>query len=168
MSFITRIWSALFRRTPRYEVSAYRDLYTALVSTLTREGIHVGGTAGYPRVEVNTIREQERLDKEGALRQLTVVVESISNTRLSEAVTMNEDNLRLLTETELQIDGWTCLGILPTQLQDATETTDSNKILYRLMQEFTVWMEKIKEDDPVVERNPDAPIEMEEPEQENN
>ena len=140
------ILSRLFRRTPRYEVSGYRTIYTALVSALSREGVSVGSTASYPRVEIHSIREQERLDKEAALRQINLTVESISSNSLSEAVAMNEDNLRLLTETELELDGWGCLGIIPVQLQDMTETTDSKKILYRMLQEFSIVLEKQKTD----------------------
>lgn len=157
MSLITRIISALFQRAPRYEVSAYRDLYMALCDALYREGVNVGSTAGYPRVEINTIRENERLDKEGALRQVTVIVDSISNRKLGDAITMNEANLRLLTENELQITGWNCLGVLPTQLQDLTETSDSNKIIYRLAQEFTIYLEKVKTE-PIPDPEPEDPI----------
>lgn len=142
MSFLSR----LFSRSPRYEVSAYRDLYAALAERLTRQGVHVGGTADYPRVEIHSIREQERLDKDGALRQITFTVESMSKTRLGEAVQMNEDNLRLLTEYDLEIEGWECLGIVPVQLQDLSETSDSTKVLYRILQEFNVFLEKIKTD----------------------
>ena len=142
------ILSRLFLRKPRYEVSAYRDLYTAVVSRLSRTGVNVGGTAGYPRVEVHSFREQERLDKEGALRQVTFTVESMSDSSLAEAVTMNEDNLRLLTKTEFEITGWTCLGVTTVQLQDLTETTDSKKIIYRLLQECSATLEKIKTDGP--------------------
>ena len=59
------IFSRLFHLRPRYEVSGYRTIYKALVSRLERQGVTVGGTAKYPRVEVHSIREQERLDKEG-------------------------------------------------------------------------------------------------------
>ena len=110
------IFSAIFLRKPRYQVSAYRDLYTAIVSRLTRTGVNVGGTANYPRVEVHSFREQERLDKEGAIRQVTFTVESMSNTSLAEAVTMNEDNLRLLSQADLDITGWDTLAVLPVQL----------------------------------------------------
>lgn len=142
------IFSAIFLRKPRYQVSAYRDLYTAIVSRLTRSGVYVGGTANYPRVEVHSFREQERLDKEGAIRQVTFTVESMSNTSLAEAVTMNEDNLRLLSQADLDIEGWGPLAVLPVQLQDLTETTDSKKIIYRILQECSVYIEKIKTDEP--------------------
>lgn len=141
------ILSRLFSRQPRYEVSGYRDIYGAVVARLTRTGVVVGSTAKYPRVEVHSIREQDRLDKEGALRQINLTVESISNSSLAQAVTMNEDNLRLLTETELEIEGWNVLGVLPVQLQDLTESSDTNKIIYRLLQELVIFLEKEKTDD---------------------
>ena len=141
------ILSRLFQRVPRYEVSGYRTIYTALVERLTREGVIIGQTSFVPRVEIHSIREQERTDKDGAVRQITLTVESISNTSLSQAVGMNEENLRLLTETELELDGWTCIGIVPTQLQDLTESSDTNKILYRLLQEVNIILEKEKTDE---------------------
>ena len=144
------ILSRIFRRYPRYDVSAYRDIYSAVKARLTRAGVNVGGTAGYPRVEIHSIREQERIDKEGALRQVTLTVESISNTSLGEAVTMNEDNLKLLTEYELELTGWNCLGVVPVQLQDLPETSDTNKILYRILQEVSIYLEENKSDTPPV------------------
>lgn len=153
------ILSRLFQRWPRHQVSGYRTIYNALVARLTRQGVTIGKTAKYPRVEIHSIREQERLDKDGALRQINVTVESISNRSLGEATTMNEDNLRLLTENELELIGWTCLGIFPVQLQDMTESSDTNKIIYRLLQEVTIYLEKTKTDTP-----PETPAQ----EQENN
>lgn len=158
MSLITRILSRLFERTPKYEVSAYRTIYTAVVGRLSRTGVTVGKTAKVPRVEVHSIREGERLDKDGALRQVTMTVESISNRSLGDATQMNEDNLKLLTEYELQLDGWTCLGVVPVQLQDLTETSDTNKILYRLLQEVTIFLEKEKEDEEIEIAVPEDPI----------
>ena len=138
--------SRLFQKSPRYHVSGYRTLYSAVVTRLTRSGVTVGSTARYPRVEIHSFREQERLDKEGALRQINFVVESISNKSLDQATTMNEDNLKLLTENELSFTGWTSLGVTPVQLQDLTETSDTNKIIYRLLQEVSVFLEKTKTD----------------------
>ncbi len=156
------ILSRIFRRIPRYEVSGYRTFYSALVTLLTRQGVYVGSTAKYPRVEIHSFREGERLDKEGALRQINLTVECISNTSMGQAVQMNEDNLRLMTETELELDGWTTISITPTQLQDMVETSDTNKILYRILQQFTVYLEKVKTDpEPEVESESEAQTETE-------
>lgn len=149
------ILSRLFHRYPRHDVSAYGDIYSALKARLDRPGVRVGGTAGYPRVEIHSIREGERQDKDGALRVVTMTVESISKSSLGEAVAMNDGNLRLLTETEIEIDGWDCLGVIPTQLQDLSETSDSAKIIYRILQEVSVFLEKVKTDTGEEDNNND-------------
>lgn len=139
------LFDRLFARSPRYHVSAYGDLYSAIITRLQRPGVRVGGTAGYPRIEVHTITEGERLDKDGALRQVSLTVESMSKTGIGECVRMNELNLMLLTENDLPLgEGWRCLGIVPAQLQDLTETSETNVILYRLLQQFDIFVEQIK------------------------
>ena len=60
------LFSRLFAQAPRYHVSAYAPLYSAVVARLARRGVTVGGTAAIPRIEVHTITEGERLDKDGA------------------------------------------------------------------------------------------------------
>lgn len=143
----------LFRRYPKYQESAYGTIYSAVVSRLTRTGVRVGGTAGYPRIEVHTITEGERLEKEGQLRIVSMTVESMSDSSLGAAVTMNDDNLRLLTENDFTLDGWNCIGIVPTQLQDLTETSDSAKIIYRLLQQVDIYLERVKTDTDPEENN---------------
>lgn len=140
------LFSRLFARQPAYHESAYGPFYAAVVARLERPGVRVGKTAGYPRVEVHTITEGERLDKEGQLRQLSFTVESIGNASLAATTAMNEENIELLTSELVLPEGWTCLGVLPDQLQDLTETADTAKIIYRLLQGFTAWVERIKDD----------------------
>lgn len=138
------IFSRLFARKPAYHESAYGPVYSAIVARLTRPGVTVGKTAHYPRVEVHSITEGERQDKEGQLRKLSFTVESIGNASLAETVAMNEENIELLTSELVLPDGWRCLGVLPDQLQDLTETADTAKIIYRLLQGFTAWVERVK------------------------
>lgn len=138
LSTLTR----LFSRAPRYHTSAYGPLGAALVTRLQREGVHVGRTAGYPRVEVHSFIEGERLDKDGRLRSVTCTVESMSNVSKAAAGDLNDANLKLLTETDLEVSGWTCLGVVPGTLQDIDEVSDPQKVLYRLLQEVTIYMEK--------------------------
>lgn len=141
------LFSRLFARRPKYHESAYGPFYAAVVSRLERTGVRVGKTAGYPRVEVHSITEGERLDKEGQLRQLSFTVESIGNASLAATTQMNEDNVRLLTSEGFALpEGWRLVGIVPDQLQDLTETADTAKIIYRLLQGFTAWVERVKED----------------------
>jgi|GEM_PF-3156337 len=141
------LFSRLFARTPRYHESAYGWLNAAVVARLTRSGITVGKTAGYPRVEVHSFTEEERLDKEGAIRSLSFTVETMDSASLAAAVAVNEENLELLTEDLTIPEGWRCLGVLPGQMQSLTETADSAKIIYRVLQAFNVFVERDKEEE---------------------
>lgn len=138
------IFSRLFARTPAYHTSAYDPVYSAVVARLTRSGVTVGKTAGYPRIEVHSITEDERQDKNGDVRKFSLTVESIGNASLGATAAMNEENIERLTS---QLDlpaGWNCLGVLPDQLKDLTETADTAKIIYRLLQGFTIWVERVE------------------------
>lgn len=146
MSIVTAIRN-FFNLRPRYHTSSYDAVYSAIVARLARAGVWVGGTSGYPRVEVHSVIEAERLDKEGQLRQLTITIDSLSKNSMGEASQMNDDNLRLLTQEDLAIEGWDVIGIVPTMLQDLTETTDSH-LLYRLTQRFDLFVEQVKTQDP--------------------
>ena len=152
------IFSRLFARNPAHHESAYGPFYAAVVARLERTGVRVGKTAAAPRIEVHTITEGERLDKEGQVRQLSFTVESISRSSISDAVAMNDVNVELLTSGVELPEGWRCLGILPDQLQDLTETSDTNKIIYRLLQGFTAWVERVKAD-PEPEAEPEETTE---------
>ena len=136
------LFSRLFSRTPDHE-SGYGPVYKAVVTCLTREGVTVGRTTSMPRVEVHSITEGERLDKEGQVRQVSLTVESIGNASLAATAAMNERNIELMTAGITLPEGWNCLGVVPDQLQDLTETSDTAKIIYRLLQTFTIWVERV-------------------------
>lgn len=158
MTLISRI-AGMFARYPKHATSGYRAIYTAVVSCLQRDGVVVGSTAFVPRIEVHSIREQARQDKDGALREINLTVESISNVSLGDCVTMNDENLKRLTEGTLNVgDEWSCAGVIPVQLQDMTETSDTNKILYRLLQEYSIFLERVKSDtEPQPAPDPEEP-----------
>lgn len=136
------LFSRLFAGNPAYHESAYGPFYAAVVSRLERTGVRVGKTAGYPRVEVHSITEGERQEKDGRVRQLSFTVESIGNASLAATAVMNEENIELLTSGIVLPEGWRCLGIIPDQLQDLTESSDTARIIYRLLQGFTAWVER--------------------------
>ena len=144
-----------------YDTSAYDAVYSAVVAKLTRQGVIIGKTAFLPRIEVHTITEGQRMDKAGDVRQMELTVESISNASLAAAVTMNEKNLELLTKGALNLGtSWTCLGVVPVQLQDLTESSDSDKIIYRLLQQLTVYVTRADEaeaDTPLMPADPEDP-----------
>lgn len=127
-------------------MSALGAVYKGLVARLTRKGVKVGGTASYPRVEVHSVTEQEPLDKGGTVRSISCIVESISEDRIADVVSMNEGNLGLLFHEALSLgEDWRIIGIQPGQLQQITETTETSKILYRLLQNITIYVQRITE-----------------------
>lgn len=127
-------------------MSALGSVYRALVARLTRKGVNVGGTAGYPRVEVHSIIENEPMDKGWNLRTISCIVECISKERMSDVMQMNEDNLSLILEQELNIsEPWAIIGIQPGQSQEITEVSETNAVLYRLLQNVIVYVERITE-----------------------
>ena len=129
-----------------YDNSAYDAVYSAVVSRLSRPGVTVGKSAFLPRVEIHSITEGQRQDKGGNLRVLNLVVESISNRSLDQANEMCAKNLKLLTETPLDLSpDFSFIGILPVQLQDLPESSDSDKIVYRLLQQMDIYVTAVDE-----------------------
>ena len=125
-------------------ISALGAVYKALRSTLTRTGVNVGGTADYPRVEIHTITESAALDKAGSIKSISCIVECISDRRMQDVLEMNEENLkRMLGEAMQMDDHWHIFGIVAGQVQELTESTETKAILYRLLQNVTIYVERI-------------------------
>lgn len=125
--------------------SALGAVFKGLRSSLTRTGVNVGGTADYPRVEIHSITESEWLDK-GWLKRITCVVECLSDKRIADVVEMNRENLSRMLEQSMALDeNWKLVGFVAGQAQELTETTDTKAILYRLLQNMTIYVERITE-----------------------
>lgn len=119
--------------------SAQGDVYKALRRQLVREGVPVGETADFPRVEIHSFTENAPMDKDGCLRSLSCIVESMSVKSYGDAVTMNAGNLeRLLAEGWGVGEGFTIIGVTPDQLTELTETLETKEILYRQLQRINV------------------------------
>ena len=122
--------------------SALGNVYKAVRQALTRTGVYVGETADYPRVEIHSITESEWLDK-GSLKTVSCIVECISDKRIADVIEMNAENLRRMLESQLNLDkGWKVVGVIPGQLQSLTETTETKEILYRLLQNITIYVQR--------------------------
>lgn len=122
--------------------SALGAVFKGLRASLTRSGVNVGGTADYPRIEIHSITESEWLDK-GSIKRITAIVECISNKRMTDVLEMNEANLaRILSDKLMLSDGWKVSGVVTGQAQEMTEMSDTNAIIYRLMQNITIYVER--------------------------
>lgn len=124
--------------------SAIGAVFKALRGRLNRSGVNVGGTADYPRVEIHTITESEWLDKGKTLKRITCIVECISVRRMADVLEMNDENLRRMLEDSLNLDdGWHIVGIVEGQAQELTETSETQALLYRLMQNLTIYVQRL-------------------------
>ena len=123
--------------------SAIGAVFKAMRSALNRAGVNVGGTAGYPRIEIHSITESEFLDKGNTLKRMTCIVECMSTERMEDVFKMNEENLKRMLEQSLNLEnGWHIVGIEPGQAQELNETTETQVLLYRLMQNVTIYVER--------------------------
>lgn len=119
--------------------SAQGAVYKALRKQLFRPGIPVGETADYPRIEIHSFTENAPLDKDGFMRSLSCIVESMSVKSYGDAVTMNEVNIEKLMADGWGIDtGFAIIGITPDQLTELTETLETKEILYRQLQRINI------------------------------
>lgn len=123
--------------------SSQGEVYKAMRARLARKGIAVGETAGYPRVEVHSFTENAPTDKDGRVRVVSCVVESMSVTSYGHSVSMNEENLSRLLTGDWHTLGNTfkVLGVVPDQLTELTESLETKEILYRQLQRvnITIW-----------------------------
>ena len=125
--------------------SALGAVFKGLRSSLTRTGVNVGGTADYPRVEIQSITESEWMDK-GWMKRITCVVECLSDKRIADVVEMNHENLSRMLEQSIALDdNWKVVGFVAGQAQELTETTDTKSIIYRLLQNMTIYVERLTE-----------------------
>lgn len=124
--------------------SALGAVFKALRATLSRKGVNVGGTADYPRVEIHSIIESEYKDKGEYYKVITCVVECVSDKRMQDVMDMNQENLSLMLAKALNLgDSWRVFGVVAGQLQELNEISESNAVIYRLLQNMTIHVERI-------------------------
>ena len=123
--------------------SAYKFLSVRLHDLLAREGVAVGNTAGYPRVELHDFTEAQPGDKTQAVRIISVVLECISTASPEEAAQMNADNLALLDGCYTADEHFRLFGYVPTQLTETTEAVDTAPVLYRALQTIDFYIQQL-------------------------
>ena len=97
----------------------------------------------YPRIEIHTLVESAALDKDGS-KQVTCIVECISNRKMHDVQEMQDENLKRMLGNALKLgENWQVFGIVAGQVQEMTEVSDTNAIIYRLLQNVTIYVERI-------------------------
>ena len=63
---------------------------------------------------------------------------------MADVLEMNDENLRRMLEDSLNLDdGWHIVGIVEGQAQELTETSETQALLYRLMQNLTIYVQRL-------------------------
>jgi hypothetical protein len=63
---------------------------------------------------------------------------------MQDVLEMNEENLNRMVADALKLDaGWHIFGIVAGQVQELTESSETNALLYRLLQNVTIFVEHI-------------------------
>lgn len=136
--------------------SAYRPVFEELHRRLQRPGVFVGNTAGFPRVEVHSIVENQPTDKAASVRVISCVLESMSSKSMEQAARMNEYNLGVLQDfrysgafasdysTDFQLTGdFRVVGVVWTGMNELAETTDTQAVIYRILQNIDIYVQQL-------------------------
>jgi hypothetical protein len=133
-------------------VSAIADVFKALRAKLVSTGATVGGTADYPRIEIHSVVESSPLTKDDSLRSVTASIECISDEKVADIVTLLDTcTEQIFDKAGLAIADWDVIGIVPGQIRmfDEESSQDASKVIYRLLQDVTVWVDRKPEEESV-------------------
>lgn len=125
-------------------VSALAQVYKAIRAKLVGSGATVGGTANYPRIEIHSVVEDTPVTKDNSLRSITANIECISDERVADIVSLADTCIeQIFDEAGLPMDKWSLVGVVPGQIRlfDEESTQDASAVIYRLLQDVTVWVE---------------------------
>lgn len=123
--------------------SASTELFKWVVSTLTRQGVNVGGTAAYPRAEVSTLTENGPSDKDNSVRSFALVLESISDRSLGEAYDINATDLALLQDADDTLDNYRIVGVVEGTINTMEDMGEASLVLYRVINNLTIYVSEI-------------------------
>ena len=125
-------------------VSALAQVYKAIRAKLVGSGATVGGTANYPRIEIHSVVEDAPVTKDNSLRSITANIECISDEKVADIVSLADTCIeQIFDEAGLPMDKWSLVGVVPGQIRlfDEESTQDASAVIYRLLQDVTVWVE---------------------------
>ncbi len=126
-------------------VSAIAEVFKALRAKLVSTGATVGGTANYPRIEIHSVVESAPQTKDSSLRSVTATIECISDEKVADIVALLESSTeQIFDKVGLAIADWDVIGIIPGQIRmfDEESSQDASKVIYRLLQDVVVWIDR--------------------------
>ena len=126
-------------------VSAIAEVFKALRAKLVSTGATVGGTANYPRIEIHSVVESAPQTKDNSLRFVTATIECISDEKVADIVSLLDSSTeQIFDKAGLVVADWEVIGIIPGQIRmfDEESSQDASKVIYRLLQDVTVWIDR--------------------------
>lgn len=120
------------------------ELFRHLMQAMQREGVIVGGSAGYPRAEIVSVNEQSVLDKGGEVRQVLVTIDSMSNKGLGEAFEINQNNLDRIKDADDSTSNFQILGVAEGNTTAREDMSDTQVVFYRVTNNLTFYLAKKK------------------------
>lgn len=125
-------------------ISIISSIRKAVKSVLGANGAKVGTTAGYPRIEIHPGTENAPLDKGMKVRSIEYTIECLSAQKYADCVAMQTANIERLLAAQLNAGASVrVLGMMPGQVREMVDTADSANVIYRIMQDITIWVETI-------------------------
>ena len=126
-------------------VSAIAEVFKALRAKLVSTGAIVGGTANYPRIEIHSVVESAPQTKDNSLRSVTATIECVSDEKVADIVALLDGCIgQVFDKAGLAIADWNVIGIIPGQIRmfDEESSQDASKVIYWLLQDVTVWIDR--------------------------
>lgn len=120
------------------------ELFRHLTQAMQRQGVIVGGSAGYPRAEIVSVNEQSVLDKGGEVRQVLVTIDSMSNKGLGEAFEINQHNLDRIKDADDSTSSYQILGVTEGNTTAREDMSDTQVVFYRVTNNLTFYLAKKK------------------------
>lgn len=123
-------------------------LYRHLFGVLKGAELPVNSTADFPRIEISVIQEEQPLDKEGSVRQLTATIEAMSAMSQKDAVEMGEKAVKAIQEADDTFRGavsgkFTIIGAFEAAvtMQEQEITTETQLQMYRVIHQISFIVE---------------------------
>lgn len=119
-------------------ISGKAEVRKAIVAKILGLQHNLGGNI-FPRVELTDIYESEVQDKCDDVREVSLFVESLSNTSYQEAVTMTNSISSAICGTDtLLMEGWRAVDTIMVQSSDLTEVGEADIIIHRIRTNYRI------------------------------
>lgn len=119
-------------------ISSKAEVRKAIVAKILSLQINLGGNI-FPRVELTDVYENEVQDKGDDVREVSLFIESLSNTSYQEATTMADTISSAICGVDtLQIEGWRALDTNMVQSNDLTEVGEADEVIHRIRTNYRI------------------------------